>query len=59
MSHNQRCFREGEEIAEWMSEKGWKKTSDVFLNFTNSERVNEIRLRDKSVRIFKNKDQAV
>ncbi|UCE14226.1 MAG: C_GCAxxG_C_C family protein [Candidatus Heimdallarchaeota archaeon] len=27
-------FREGEEISEWMIQKGWKQTCDVFLNFT-------------------------
>ena len=27
-------FREGEEITEWMIQKGWKQTCDLFLNFT-------------------------
>lgn len=31
---NEVDFRKGEEITEWMIQKGWKKTCDVFLNFT-------------------------
>ncbi|MFX0151121.1 MAG: C-GCAxxG-C-C family protein [Candidatus Hodarchaeota archaeon] len=27
-------FRKGEEITEWMIQKGWKQTCDIFLNFT-------------------------
>ena len=27
-------FRKGEEITEWMIQKGWKQTCDLFLNFT-------------------------
>lgn len=27
-------FQKGEEITEWMIQKGWKQTCDVFLNFT-------------------------
>ncbi|MHA2295789.1 MAG: C-GCAxxG-C-C family protein [Candidatus Hodarchaeales archaeon] len=31
---NQIDFSKGEEIAEWMAERGWKQTCDVFLGFT-------------------------
>ena len=27
-------FRKGEEITEWMIQKGWKQTCDIFLNFS-------------------------
>ena len=27
-------FRDGEQLSDWMIQKGWKKTCDVFLNFT-------------------------
>ncbi|MFX0014799.1 MAG: C-GCAxxG-C-C family protein [Promethearchaeota archaeon] len=27
-------FRNGEEISKWMTQKGWKQTCDLFLNFT-------------------------
>ncbi|PWI46639.1 hypothetical protein CEE45_15840 [Candidatus Heimdallarchaeota archaeon B3_Heim] len=27
-------FRKGEEISEWMIQKGWKQTCDIFLNYT-------------------------
>ncbi len=27
-------FRQGEEITDWMIQKGWKQTCDVFLDFT-------------------------
>ncbi|MHA1996260.1 MAG: C-GCAxxG-C-C family protein [Candidatus Hodarchaeales archaeon] len=27
-------FRKGEEITEWMIQRGWKQTCDIFLNYT-------------------------
>ncbi len=27
-------FRKGEEITDWMLQEGWKKTCDIFLNYT-------------------------
>jgi hypothetical protein len=27
-------FRKGEEITDWMIQRGWKQTCDIFLNFT-------------------------
>lgn len=27
-------FRKGDEVSEWIIQKGWKKTCDIFLNFT-------------------------
>ncbi len=31
---NQVDFRDGEQLTDWMIQKGWKKTCDIFLDFT-------------------------
>jgi len=34
-------FSKGEEITDWMAQRGWKQTCDVFLNFTMRKCVNQ------------------